>query len=107
MYYRSSELTLQKVERLPQGPNDAIMWDVTWKHKGIGNHTQSTRVMLHLVYVPVWMAFSKRGKHALAFEYNNSMDIDEPITLVGYWVDRYRRAPSLNDDIAAIALQLK
>lgn len=88
-----SEITGATIAPRRVDEDTAIMWDGNWKHRGVGNTTTETRVMLHLLYVPVWMLVSPFAKKSLSYKYNSMQDVDNITTPVGEWIQRYHEGP--------------
>lgn len=78
---------VQGIARARQNADDAIMWDGSWMHRGVGNASDSeSRIMLHLVFVPLWMTVNAKTRALLAVEYNNGCDLDDDASPVGQWM---------------------
>ncbi len=93
---------------------EATMWDACWRHRGLGNNTDTERVFLHVVFAPYWMMIPNTVKKEWqGFEHLGMTDIygwpffnhiHNGHGMTNGIVKEYNRKENINGDIVAVPL---
>jgi hypothetical protein len=70
----------------PGDGNTIVFFDGMRKHRGTGNKTAVDRLLLHLVFVSGRLLRDIQGRKEVREQYNNSKNLDDPTTQVGYFL---------------------
>jgi len=69
-----------------QGPDDLLMWDSNWMHRGTGNHSNSIKIALHLVFITNVDVCNPEAMSEVDRVYNDGLDHNDPTSPVGQWL---------------------